>query len=143
MGVPREEKLKTGTFKHIESELYSYWDTVKEVRRLRAEILHSTPYFENIGGGRTSLPSDPTGKTVTLLIAHRRIEQLEKIVEAIRTVYDRLPEEKKKLVQLKYWTTPQELTWEGIARQIPVSRRTAIAWRDEIVLQIANQLGWR
>lgn len=143
MGALRNEKLKTGTFKHIESELYSYWESVEELKRLKADVLYSTPTFDDVGGGKSNIPSDPTSRKVTVLLTHRRIEQLEKVVESIRKVYGKLPDDKRKLVQLKYWTVPQTLNWEGIAQKIPVSRRTAINWRDEIVYKIADELGWR
>lgn len=143
MSAAKKEKLRAGTFKHIESELFAYWDTVKEIARLQEEIIHATPDIKNIGGGRSNLPGDPTGTTVVALVSHRRLEQLEKIVDAIQTVYERLPEDKKKLIRLKYWTHPQTLTWDGIARQVPISKRMALYWRDEIVLEIAHRLGWR
>lgn len=138
-----KEKLKRGTFKHIESELFYYKETKKELKRLKDEILYATPYYEMTGGGRSNLPGDPTGATATMMISHRRIEQLGRVVEAIGEVYEQLPEEKKKLVRLKYWTKPQTRTWQGIANQIPVNRSTALRWRNEIVSLIAEKLGWR
>lgn len=138
-----KEKLKRGTFKHIESELFCYKETKKELNRLKEEILYATPYYEMTGGGRSNLPGDPTGMAATTILSHRRIEQLERIVEAIGEVYGQLPEEKQKLVRLKYWTKPQTRTWQGIADQIPVNRSTAIRWRNEIVYLIAEKLGWR
>lgn len=137
------EKLKAGTFKHVESELYHYWETIKEIKRLKADIQHGTPYYEPTGGGRSNLPSDPTGTTATLMVSHRRIEQLERITGVIREVYEQLPEDKQKLIRLKYWTKPQPLTWEGIAREVNVSRITALRWRNEIVSLIAERIGWR
>lgn len=62
------EKLKRGTFKHVESELYSYWDTLEEVKSLRMELISRNPWQdENVGGGRSNIPSDPTGATATPL----------------------------------------------------------------------------
>ena len=137
-------KISRGAFQHVESELYAYHDTKKEIVRLKNEILHASPVRdENVGGGRGNLPGDPTGRTAVLMVTHRRIEQLERIVDAIEAVYERLPKEKQELVRLKYWTQPQTLTWEGIALKLHVSRRTAINWRDEIVYAIAERLGWR
>ncbi|MFV9511817.1 transcriptional regulator [Tepidibacillus sp. LV47] len=138
-----ETKIRKATFKHIESELYSYHDTKKEINRLKNDIIFSSPTPDLTGGGKSNLPGDPTGRTVTLMLTHRKIEQLELIVSAISNVYDQLPNEKKNLIKLKYWTRPQTLTWEGIARELHVSRRQAIYWRDEIVYAIAHQLGWR
>lgn len=143
-GAKAKEKLKPGTFKHIESELYCYWETVQEIKRIRMEIIGANPFQgDNVGGSRGNLPGDPTGRTVTTLLMHRRLEQLERIVGAIRAVYDELPEEKQELIRLRYWTKPQTRTWEGIAQELNVGRMTAFRWREEIVKAIAERLGWR
>lgn len=135
-------KLKKGTFKHIESELYAFEDTKKEIEWIREEILHRTPMIDN-PEGRSNAPSDPTATTATLLMTHRRLDQLERIVKAIDQIYQELPDDKKKLIKLKYWTKPQTKTWEGIAQEINISRRQALRWRNEIVFAIADAIGWR
>lgn len=136
-------KLKRGTFKHVESELYAYPDTIAEIERLRAEILHSSPSPDVSGGGRGNLPGDPTASKGTRLATHHRLLHLEAVADAIRSVYESLPEEKKQLIKIKYWTRPQRLTWDGIAMELHVSRATALRWRDEIVYAVAERLGWR
>lgn len=137
-------KIKKATFKHIESELYSYKDTLKEIEELRKNIMFCNEnQDENVGGGRSSFISDPTSRIGTRLVTHKRLGKLEEIANAIEKVYTGLPEEYQKLVRLKYWTRPQTLTWEGIADKIPVSRRTAFNMRDEIINTIAEVLGWR
>lgn len=137
-------KIRRGTFKHIESELYHYHETKKELEALRRDILLSSPDRDCASPARsTGLPSDPTGQTATLLMTHRRIEQMGKIVEAIEHVYNTVPDGWKKLIRLKYWTKPQTLTWEGIAQQLHVSARQAMRWRDDIVHAIAEHLGWQ
>lgn len=137
------EKIKKGTFKHIESELYAYHDTCREIEELRKNILLSSAVPDLTGGGKSNLPGDPTGRVATRLATHRKLEQLERIVYAIEKVVNQLPDEKKKLVKLKYWTKPQTLTWDGIAQELHISRRTAINWRNDIVYAIAEILGWR
>ncbi len=137
-------KLKKATREHIESELYGYKDTLKEIKQLKEHIMFcSDNDDENTGGGRSSFISDPTGRTATRLMTHKRLNQLEDITNAIETVYTKLPEEQKKLVRLKYWTRPQTLTWEGIARELNVGRMTAFRWRDAIIFAIAELIGWR
>jgi RinA family phage transcriptional activator len=138
-----EVKIRKGTFQHVESELYAYHDTIREIVRIKNDILHASASHENTGGGRSNLPGDPTGRTATLMVTHRKIEQMERVVEAIEFVVNQLPEEKRKMIQLRYWTRPQTLTWEGIAREIPAHRATVLRWRDEIVMAIANRIGWR
>lgn len=137
-------KLKKATFKHIESELYSYHDTLKEINNLRKDIMFCNENDdENIGGGRNNLPSSPTERIATRLATHKRLIQLEEVTNAIYKVYTGLPEDYQKLVKLKYWTRPQTLTWEGIAGSVPVSRSWAFKMRDEIVYAIGEVLGWR
>lgn len=135
-------KLKKATFKHIEAELYCYYDTLRGIEQIRKDIMYNKEIDENIGGGRSNIPTKPTERIATAIIMNKMLQQLEAITEAIRSVYERLPDEKKKLVQLKYWTK-QQYSWEEIAEQLHVSKRQAIRWRNEIVYAIAEKLGWR
>ena len=137
------KKLKNGAFKHIESELHHYHETLKEIVSLREQLLHgSSNPDENIGGGRSNLPSSPTERKAIVLATNRRLESMERVVQVISYVYNSLPDEKKKLVQLKYWTKPQRLTWQGIAIELNISPRHAMRWREEIVVYIAELIGW-
>ena len=141
MGVT---KLKKPTFKHIESELYSYHDTLREIQFLRTNLMFCKENDdENIGGGRSSFTSSPTEQIGTKLASHKKLNNLETITNAIEKVYTGLPETHQKLVKLKYWTRPQLKTWDGIAQELHVSRRQAIYWRNEIINTISEVLGWR
>lgn len=137
-------KLRKATFQHVESELYAYHETRREIVRLKNDILHGrTRDDENVGGGRSNLPGDPTGRTAVLLTTHRKLEQLQGIADAIETVTTALTPDRQRMVQIRYWTRPQTLTWDGIAREIPAHRATVMRWRDEIVRAIAERIGWR
>lgn len=138
-----ELTVRKGTFKHIESELFAYHETKREINQIMQDILHGTTAVENKGGGKSNLPGDPTNRLATALVTHKRLKQLETIANAIEEVYIQLPEEKQKLVKLKYWTRPQTLTWDGIARTLNVGRATAIRWRNEVVFAVAYTIGWR
>ena len=137
-------KLKKATFQHIESELYSYKDTLLEIQELRKDIMFTKENDdENIGGGRSSFVSSPTERIATRLATHKRLNKLEEISQAIEKVYTGLPDDYQKLIKLKYWTRPQLKTWEGIAEELHIGRMTAFRYRDEIVRAIAEVLGWR
>jgi RinA family phage transcriptional activator len=128
------------TFQHIEQELYSFHATKKEIEQLRNDIIHSTP--KAYEGSRSNSVSSPVEAKVSRLLTSRRIEYLQDVIEAIDEVYQALPNDKKRLVEMKYWKRPQLLTWEGIALECNISRVTAFRWRDEIIMAIANRLGW-
>lgn len=137
-------KLKKQTFKHIEAELYYYHETLREIERLRKEILFEKVWQdENVGGGRSNLPSSPTERAANRLLTHKRLKRMEEITTAIDEVYRQLPDEYKKLVKLKYWTKPQRLTMDGIAEALNVGRATVFRWRNEIIYAIAETIGWR
>lgn len=135
--------ISKGAFKHVESELYAYPDTKKEIERIRLEIMtRERPNDENstIRSGRIG---DPTGQTATLLVTNRKLEQLERVVEAIESVVEKLSNEKKEMMRLWYWSLPRELTWDGVAMKLGKDRSTVIRWRNQIVYLIAEKMGWR
>mgnify|MGYP002404191379 CR=1 FL=1 len=137
-------KLRRGTFKHIEAELYDYHETLKRIKERKEEILFSSSSVDENKGGANSarVPNSPTERIATMLVMDKRLRELERITEAIETVYQSLDTERKKLIRLKYWTKPQTLTWEGIALKLNVSRATVFRWREEVVNAIAEKLGW-
>lgn len=133
-------KMKPSTFKHIEAELASFHDTKKEIEKRREEIMNPT-MTEELVGGRSNEPSDPTGRIATRLVMDKRLGELERIESAISSVYDKLADKPKQLVHLNYWTR-QKKTWEGMAMELEVGRATLFRWRNEIIKAIGENLGW-
>ncbi len=135
------------TFKKLESEWYNFHKTKEEIETLEEVILN--PFIEekdrddNIGGGRSSYVSSPTEKFATRLSTHKQLNYLKEIYKAIDRVYEALPKDYKKLVHIRYWNNRRELTWDGIALELNVSKRQAMRWRDEIIHTTAEVLGWR
>ena len=136
-------KLKRATFKYIESELYSYKDTLKEIDQLRDEILYGRNNDdENIGGGRSSLPGKPTEQIATRLLTHKTLRNLEEVANAITDVYKLVSDDHRVVIDLKYFKNPK-LTWDDVAYQLSMHRNTAFKLRREVILLIANKLGLR
>lgn len=142
-----EIKITKPTFKKCEAEWFNYHRTIQEIKLLEDAILH--PFEErkedtNIVKGANSvrLPGDPTYHTAVRLTRHKQLNYLREIASAIETVYNELPSEHKRLVQIRYWSN-RNLTWNQIADQCNVSRRQAFNWRDAIILATVEVLGWR
>lgn len=137
-------KLDRSTFKRIESELYRFHETMKEVQELRDDIIQSTVGLDDTGGGKGNLPGDPTGSMAQRILSDGDIQEKEQIIRAIQLVYSRMPEDKQRLLPVKYWSVrPKEKkNWEKIACELHIHRTTAIRWRDEAVNEIAKILGW-
>lgn len=136
-------KIKRGTFHHVESELFGFHESKKAITSLIDDILHgSSNGDENVGGGRGSLPGNPTLQRATILATHRLLESMQATVKAIEQVYEQARPEYKHLMELRYWRHPQTLTWDGIAQELKVSRKQALLWRNAIVQAVAEKMGW-
>lgn len=133
-------KMKPSTFKHIESEIASLPDLRKEILKRREEIMNPT-MTEELVGGRSNEPGDPTGRLATRLVMDKRLSELERIESAITSVYEKLEDKPKQLVHMIYWTRHKR-TWEGIAMELEVGRTTLFRWRNEIVYAVGDNLGW-
>ncbi|WP_138090873.1 transcriptional regulator [Halalkalibacterium halodurans] len=135
------------TFKKTEAEWYNYHQTLKEIAKLRAEIMN--PFNEEVNdptvvaGANSVKPSGkPTERMAIRLTTSKQLSFLTEIAEAIEHVYNSLPDNYKQLVRVRYWSG-RSFTWEGIAAECNVSKRQAMRWRDDIVLATVELLGWR
>ena len=136
------------TFKKVEAEWYSYHNTLKEIARLREEIMNpfeEEPDDKTIIKGANSIRDidKPTERIATRLATHKQLRYLQEVTDAIEQVYNALPDEYKTLVRLRYWNKNKKQTWEGIALKLNVSERQARRWRDEIIQATVELLGWR
>jgi len=133
-------KVSSAAFRHVEAELYAYPETVKEINLRRKELLSGSN--EELVGGKSNLPGDPTGRVTARLVDDNRLQELERIADAIETVMEKMDDNYKQIVKVKYWQPNRNLDWHGIASACNVSRATAIRRRKLIVEAIAERLGW-
>jgi RinA family phage transcriptional activator len=135
-------RLNRPKFKHIESEIYSYFDTIKEIDRLRKEIMFgNSSSDENVGGNRSLEPGRPTERIATRLLTHKRLRNMEEIVEAIDYSVNALTDDHQKLVKLKYWSK-KRLSWDDLAIQLNMHRNTAMKLNRDVVYLVAEKIGW-
>lgn len=142
-----KQTIRKGTFKHVETELFDYHDTVKRIKERRDELMSNT-----VPEGRVIADTIPdfeplryqssTERLGIRLAMDKQLQEMERIAKAIEHVYNMCDDERKELIRLKYWAKPQTLTWEGIAAQLHISRATAFRWRDEIIQALTEKLGW-
>jgi RinA family phage transcriptional activator len=134
MAIRREIKA------YIEAELRDYNDTLRAIGEDKNELLLASPVHDNNGGTSYDL-SNPTQDKALQLVTNKRIRRMEQTCRAIENVVNRLPEDKYRLVELRYWTKPQTLTDEGIAREIGIDRATLYRWADGIIKAIGIEMG--
>lgn len=137
-----ETKLKRATFRYVESELYSYKDTLKEIKRLREQIIHGKDDDENTGGGQSNLPGQPTEVTATRLTTHKTLQNLVEITDAIESVYETVGDEHRSIIALKYFDN-HKLYWDDVAYKLSMHRNTVFKFRREFIILVANKIGMR
>jgi RinA family phage transcriptional activator len=137
-----EFKLSPAEFKFVEHKLFTYQNNkrvIEEYLAQRDELIHRTRHTEpglphNQGVGR---PVENT--VVQMLILEQKAQRELFWVKAIEDVFGLLPDEDKKLVELKYFEG--YLTNAGVARRLNVSEREFYRRRERIVWRFANRFG--
>lgn len=155
-------RLKRATYRHIEAEIYAYYDTLKAIEELRRDIILASGRQEAYGavvGGRyagTSIVERRATKLADSLL----LREMERITTAIADTYARAKEEGRRVVWVKYglalegWQPPAELAvrMEGrnrfdmspddMAEVLAVDRATFHRYRSGFVYGVAERLGW-
>ncbi|EHJ08426.1 transcriptional regulator [Staphylococcus simiae] len=136
--------IKPGTFKYIESEIYNLQENKKEINRLRLEILNPLKETDtNIiyGPLQKGEPVRTTELMATRLLTNKMLRNLEEMVEAVESEYERLPEEHKKVIRLKYWNKDRKLKMEQIGEECHMHRNTVTTIRRNYVKAVAMHVG--
>ena len=155
-------KLKRATYRHIEAEIYAYYDTLEAIEELREDIILGSGRQEAYGavvGGRyagTSIVERRATKLADSVI----LREMERITKAIADTYARAKEECRRVVWMKYglalegWEPPAELEQsmqgrnrfdmspDDMAEVLNVDRATFHRYRSGFVYGIAEKLGW-
>ena len=155
-------RLKRATYRHIEAEIYAYYDTLKAIEELRAAILFASGRQEAyvpVLGDRYIGPSI-VERRATKLADSLLLQEMERITKAIRDTYARAKEECRQVVWVKYglalegWQPPAHIAvqMEGrnrfgmpvreMAGILAVDESTFHRYRTGFVYGIAEKLGW-
>jgi len=132
--------MNKGLRLYIEAEIRGYHDTMIELEALRDDMINESPLPPD-GMPRGTETSDPTFNKTMKLLTCKRLNQMHRVTYAIGNVVWSLPPDKLKLVKLKYWTKPQQLTDVGVAMQLNCTPKTFYNWRAEICRAIAKEMG--
>jgi len=133
-------QIKKELRSYIEAELRDYHLIKEELDELRDDILNESPLPPD-GMPQGMNISDMTYSRVHKLLTCRQIRHLSRVYEGITAVLAILPPEKKKYVEVVYWTKPQTLNHIGLSMELSISPATFFKWKNEICEKIAKELG--
>lgn len=152
-------KLKRATYRHIEAEIYSYWETLKEIEARRQDIIlagreEPYPMASGEGPGISQVEHRATRLADSILL-----REMERITKAIRDTYARAKDEARRVIWVKYglaidWQVPAELEVQmqgkdrfgmsarDMADILNVDESTFHRYRTGFVYGVAEKLGW-
>ena len=132
----KKHRLSKNTFKYVEQEIRQYKNNLKELSRLKNDIIQEAPEKQN---GRSSSLGDSTATKAVKLSMNRKISELEKNQKAIETIYHRLCQDKQSVME-EYWQS--RYTNAGLAYKLGVDERTIRRWKQHIVYLVAAELNY-
>lgn len=130
-------RLSKAVFRYIETELFSYDDTRKELLTEREDIISGAPVKAE--GSRRGAKSDPTAAKAGRLLSSASISQMERSVRAIDKALARLSDDHRLLFELYY---RKAMHWQQVSMQLPCSKTKFYDLRNEIVRMTAIHLGY-
>jgi RinA family phage transcriptional activator len=153
-------KMKRATYRHIEAEIYAYYDTLKAMEEMRTDIILAgrQEAYGAVVGGRYAGTSI-TERRATKLADSVLLREMERITKAIQDTFSRAKEEGRQVVWVKYglaigWEPPAELAArmeernrfdmspDAMAEVLNVDRATFHRYRSGFVYGVAERLGW-
>jgi len=153
-------KLKRATYRHIEAEIYTYYDTLQAIRELRADIIlagRQEAYGTVVGG--IYVGTSVVERRATKLADSVLLKEMERITKAIADTFTRAKEDMRRVVWVKYglaidWQPPAEIVaqmqgrnrfdmmvWD-MAEVLAMDESTFHRYRTGFVYGVAGKLGW-
>lgn len=135
-------EIKTGTFKMLEELVSEYPQMGSYIKQTEEELLN--PWQEsdnNVGGGRSSLTSDTTGRKALTIATDKHLRLLKERKVALDKVIRESRKETLEIIKMWYWTKPRTKTWDGVAETCHLSRRMCITLRNDFIATLAVELG--
>lgn len=132
----KKHRLSKNTYKYVEQEIRQYKNNLKELNRLKNDIILETPEKQE---GKSNSIGDATASKAVKVSMNKKIIELEKTKKAIETTYHRLCHDKKTVME-EYWQG--RYTTAGLAYQVGVDERTIRRWKQYIVYSVAVELNY-
>lgn len=152
-------KLKRSTYRHVEAEIFDYFNTLEAIEDIRLEII--------VGESKDESPRVSGGGYVNSVVEHRAtkladsilLREMQRITESIRNTYTRSRDECKQIVYVKYglyidWIPPNgliqqlegknraDISSKEMAVILSVDESTFHRYRTGFVYGVAERLGW-
>ncbi|MEP9852120.1 transcriptional regulator [Staphylococcus aureus] len=131
--------------RHDIKKLEGYIKNIAEYKKqlkFRGYELMENHEPENIGAGKSNLPGNPVQNEVIKKLNDKKYNQLNNIVTSVEKLIENVDDETLEIMHMKYWDKLDRYTWEDVADEMFMSRRTLGRRRDKWLLMLAEYMGY-
>ena len=131
--------LETPLREFIEWRIEYYHENKRQLAAEKAAMIPSqiSQYGYKAGSGFD--PEQRPTEDISIRLSAEYIYQQEKFITVFESVYEKLSNQDKELIRLKYWSG--ELTPDGIALKLNIDKSTLYYRLNNIIVEIARRLG--
>ena len=128
--------------KELELKFSNYNNYEKLIQKqILAQKIEHEEEDENIGGGRSSIISNPTESQGTFQANDLFIQECRKYQRAIERTLDELKEDERKLIEERYWGGCSWMTWKEFADTKHYSTSSMSRLKQKVLLNFGRKIG--
>lgn len=131
--------------RHDIKKLEGYIKNIKQYRKdlkFRGYEILENHDPENIGAGKSNMPGNPIEREVLKRFNDKKYNNLDNIVSSVEKLIANVDDETLEIMKMKYWSDLDEYSWDDIADELFISRRTLGRRRDKWLLLLAEYMGY-
>ncbi|TWK08611.1 hypothetical protein CHCC20442_4324 [Bacillus licheniformis] len=125
----------------LEDKFIRYQQLDKEIAIRKEELKMQEP-DENVGGGKSNVPGNPIESQIIKEQSDPYIITRQHWKRAIEQVYNDCTEEEQQVLQEKFWSNQNYLSWPEIGERHHFSKTTIYDMRYSILERFAKEIGY-
>lgn len=134
-------RIDSRTRDFIELQIECLQENEKLLAEIRADMMPRMISRYDESSGVTNYDYRPTEDAALRITSSAYIFQLELSVNAVRSVYERLSDEDKELIRMKYWSGNRYAP-DAIAMKLNMARTTVYDRLNNILFEVGRKLGF-
>lgn len=124
-------------------------DYIKNIERYRRELkvreyeLLENHEPENVGAGKSNLPSNPIERQTIKKLSNKRYVMLSNIVNGVDKLVEEADEDTLDMINKRYWECPIGCyEWEDLAEYFGTSKSSILRRRNAMINKLAELIGY-
>lgn len=117
-------------------------NVIKELKVCEYELLENHEP-ENVGAGKSNLPSNPIERQTIKKLSNKRYVMLSNIVNGVDKLVEEADEDTLDMINKRYWECPIGCyEWEDLAEYFGTSKSSILRRRNAMINKLAELIGY-